>query len=612
MFIAARTPPALCKGTKINYSIVLVLMCAGGAIGIGMYGLNGATDFWAVKGFVFVPLIVLAVALKRIRKATQYLIWRIDNLEHRSLWFVTVSLALLTAISLPIITYVHCHRFGPLLHDELSYAVMAQIYATGRLWMPAHPLGEALVPFYVFAEPVYGSMYFPGTGLIYALAVLAGLPLWVMSGVVAGICVGLLFRLLLHSVSPAVALMTVMTLLILPHFQWFAMNIMSHMPLLMCVLIAVLGYLNWIKARTYRWLWMISGATGFALITRPLDAVLLLCPPGAAIIIELLCTGRFRQIALVLCTAVCGVAPFISLQLIINHAYTGQWTQTPHQAYVDRFMPGAGLGFNEVHSSLKPDTVLPQKIALYETFALPAMRQHQHLSDVLHWPVFLNRWNAVTYGSMITPLLWAAALPGYWLLLNRIYWPVAVAPFLLLTGLLLFPFMPTWYFTGALASHCVAIATGIQQLAVSKKSLARVCFIGVFIALGVTGIVHVPIISGRSANWFFRSPELEYMDEVIGREVKSDALIFFTFDPTVHNVHYEPVHNIDTAWPDDARVIRVHDLGRDANGRVLDYYQKHQPTRWVYSFDRTTNQLNDLGNIAAAKARMLSSDGGVK
>lgn len=598
---AIDTPGASFKSTPVMRCVILGLMCVGFAMAVTMYWLNGATDFWPVYGIVFVPLIVIGVSRRLVRNALERVIKRVDNASNRSLWLVTLLLAMVTTICFPLVIYVHSKEFRPRVHDELSYAVMAQIYATGRLWMPAHPLGESLGSFYLFTEPVYGSMYFPGTGLLYAVALLLGAPLWVMSCVIAGVCVGLVFRLLLHKVAASIAIMTVLTLIVMPHFQWFAMNIMSHMPLLMCVLIAVLSYLNWFRFRKLSWLWVLSISTGFALITRPLDAVLLLLPIAMAIVIELLRNRAYRQTALALGIACAGILPFVILQLVINHAFTGRWSQTPHEAYVDRFMPDAGLGFNVIDPTKRPDTLLQQKVVFYDTFALPSMLNHQHPGDLLDGSVILNRWSNITYGTMITPLLWAAALPGYWLLCNRKFWPLAVAPFFLLAGLLLFPFLPTWYVTGALGSNYLAIATSIGRLSSSTHRIRRCTYLGVLLALGVTCVVHIPFVAKQSRSWIWPAPELSIIDEVIARQVRPHSLVFFTFNPAVNNVHWEPVYNIANAWPDDASVIRVHDMGAEANMRVLNYYQLIQPDRWVYAIDRSNRQLFPLGNIINAK-----------
>src|ERR1019366_10575966 len=67
----------------------------------------------------------------------------------------------------------------PYLHDEFSYLIQAHQLAIGRLWMTAHPIGEFFDSFQLFVRPVYASIYFPGTAILYVPGVWLHLPAWV-------------------------------------------------------------------------------------------------------------------------------------------------------------------------------------------------------------------------------------------------------------------------------------------------------------------------------------------------------------------------------------------------------------------------------------------------
>jgi hypothetical protein len=59
----------------------------------------------------------------------------------------------------------------------------------------------------------------------------------------------------------------------------------------------------------------------------------------------------------------------------------------------------------------------------------------------------------------------------------------------------------------------------------------------------------------------------------------------FRFDANDSDPHVEPVYNADVAWPDDAPVIRAHDLGV-RNRALFAYYGRVAPDRRVYRYDR--------------------------
>ena len=82
---------------------------------------------------------------------------------------LTLRLALLPFIPIPT----------PVVHDEYSYILQAQTFASGRVTNPAHPLAIHFETFHVNMWPTYQSMYPPGQAIFLTIGLLLmGHPWW--------------------------------------------------------------------------------------------------------------------------------------------------------------------------------------------------------------------------------------------------------------------------------------------------------------------------------------------------------------------------------------------------------------------------------------------------
>jgi hypothetical protein len=119
---------------------------------------------------------------------------------------------------------------------------------------------------------------------------------------------------------------------------------------------------------------------------------------------------------------------------------------------------------------------------------------------------------------------------------------------------------------------------------------------GTAVAMGVlaVSISALPEIDPVRRDQVFDAPLLRTVDQKLAA-VQERAIVLFKFDPE-RNLHEEPVYNVETPWPDDARVIRAHDLGK-LNSKLFAYYGAKAPERMVYRFDEKDESLTPLKTV---------------
>jgi hypothetical protein len=157
-----------------------------------------------------------------------------------------------------------------------------------------------------------------------------------------------------------------------------------------------------------------------------------------------------------------------------------------------------------------------------------------------------------------------------------------------------YAFMFRWYPVPLIPSVFLLLLLGVDALS-RLRSDGR--FFGTFPVLmaGALAICALPGVDPRVNDNGLPAQELRQIDYVLNTKVRPPAVVLFRYR-TSHLIGpaEEPVYNYDVAWPDNAPIIKAHDLGKEKNIQLFRYYAQRQPRRRFYLYDRATQRLTRL------------------
>ena len=572
------------------YTLMLLLLGLGLAFSFILFGKNWSLIIFGPSGPAWVIVLTIicgAVAyLPPVRGWLRRMVERARSLSAAAQLRCSVVAGLSSTIYLWL-TAVAAHRqLFPYIHDEFSYLIQAHQLARGRLWMPAHPLAAFFDSFQIFVKPVYASAYFPGTALLYVPGVWLHLPPYVTSLIIAGTVGGLVFWIATTLIDAVAGGVAVLLLWSDGMYRELSTLTMGQLPLLLFGLSAIVAWLKWQKTSGKKWSISIGFFLGLSCVTRPVDALCFVIPIGIAVLVR-----NPKQILLIAFAAI----PLICMQLVLNHGITGDWLRTPFGMYADQDYPGTNYGFHPFDPMAKPQSDLPQKLALYENDYKPVIEQHRLENIVSHLLHPHGPFDGARLGwslSQCTPqpfplLLIFLPLSLLTLTLERGVL-LAILPLFVLLYIPYVFFFPHYVVTAAPA----IIIGSLLAIKTIGKSAGEIAEIGLTLLLAGLAIAALPQWDPWSED-VFNADLLASVNRQLADLPHQPAVVLFTYDPR-RNTNEEPVFNADVAWPDDAEIIRAHDRG-PANTAIFNYYAARDPTRFFYRFDERDSTLHPLG-----------------
>jgi hypothetical protein len=377
---------------------------------------------------------------------------------------------------------------------------------------------------------------------------------------------------------------------------------LAQQPELVLGLAVIALWLRW-RRRPSLWLEISIGVcAGWATITRPIDAICFVAPIFLAMLVREL-RLRPRRVGMTFITCVVGAAPLIGLQLFFDRGVTGHWLTTPVSVCLARDLPGLNYGLRTPDRSLRPQTHLAQKIVFYDSAILPQIQREQQHNRIVNWyHEFGGGLPAIGLPVALLVVLIPSSLLVLW---RRPAVCVLLAPLILYLVLYpMYPFFAAHYLFVIIPLCAALVAMGVHGIAQTAEP-NRAAFVEtiLFTIVLAMSIASLPELNRRLLD---QSPEhfatLRTIEAKIDALPRVPSIVLFHNDPRRDNPHEEPMHNTDSAWPDDELIIRAHDLGA-RNHELFDYFAKREPSRRVYLCDQedaTIRYLGMVGELARA------------
>ena len=228
----------------------------------------------------------------------------------------------------------------PVVHDEASYLLQADIFASGRWTAPSPPIPEFFEQPHVQVVPAVASKYPPGHALLLTLGALVGFHALVPL-LLTGATAALLFALVSRITNPWAALVAWPTWLFAPIVLRFQPSYLSELTTAALVLSGWWALLSWRETRRRGWLLALALCVGWGAITRPLTMLVFAIPIGVVVVADVVRDRRWRDFAL----AVAAGVVVLSILPLWSARTTGSWRTTPVEKYRLDYLPFDKIGF---------------------------------------------------------------------------------------------------------------------------------------------------------------------------------------------------------------------------------------------------------------------------
>lgn len=492
-----------------------------------------------------------------------------------------LGISLLTNLGLTLVRYPAAR-----VHDEFSYLLAADTYASGRLTNPTHPHWQHFETYHVLSQPSYMSKYPPGNGLFLAIGqITTGHPI-VGSWLALALGIAATYWALRGWLHRRWALIAGLLLAInVPMLMaWGQTYWGGGVQLLGGAL--VLGALRRLTDRN-RWpraVWQYACvfAVGAVILanSRPMEGFLL-CAVASIVLVRWLwktqASDRIGHVVqlVVPCLLIGGIG--IASLAVNNVAVTGHATQLPYSAHSKQYSATSLVIWNKLPPL--PNYNLPAMEQFYREWCqqrqLDAQTFDGYVALVTSKLQHLSHFYTFLGGLCLLPLF--VLVPrDRWLLFS----------FVVVLGLLVIEFQLVHsrtfphYVAPVACLFYVLLFQSLRWLHAAGRQhrWARMVLptLTIYSLLGLIAYVVGNAAQPEPAN---RAQIEERLAQAPGKH-----LVFVEYSPT-HNVHREWVYN--RADIDRAAIVWAHRLGSQADARLIEHFANiGDRSVWIWQADQ--------------------------
>jgi len=469
----------------------------------------------------------------------------------------------------------------PVVHDENSYLLGAETFASGRLTNPPHAMAEHLETFHVLQRPTYASKYPPGQALALALGIAStGKPIVGVWLSFALMCAAV-YWMLRAWVGPTWALAGALALAMRLASTYWTYQYWGGSVAALGGALVVGGARRVVEtARARDAVLMALGAVVLA-NSRPYEGLLLCAGVGAVVLWWLVRSkdiGVRRRLRAVVLPAGAVLAVATALMLRYNHAVTGRATQFPYLVYSREYGRGPDFVWQQPREAPLSSNVLIRRYQEWELASADSVRSPAgfasrsaiRLKDTTSF--FLQM-------SLLAPiLLLPVVLRERWIRAASVWLGIVLVGLMLSSWYQLHYAAPVAGLFIVLYFSCLRWCRGFR-LGRFDAGLYVVAFI--LAAWTASQLVKLGIPAARAlatgatpewAQWAKRRADLEGQL----RSMSGKDLVVVRYGPN-HDFHHEWVHN--AADIDRSPVVWAHDLGVAKNASLFGYFRDRRS--WV-------------------------------